>query len=317
MRIRSYKKSQHRWMYRMRRSRLIRNWLCYGLLWLFCFVLWQSVDGYLYYLFVIAFSMLPILSLCLAIFAYYRFHLSLQEDKLQLPAILFWLCSGIEITIQKHHIFYGLDAEEVLVLTKGQTQLSCDYAGIWDISVKRIRIQDLLGLFWLHPHGQTSWTAQVLWKEVSLPEEIKRRFALYLESQKEEEHLPSGDYEVRTYRQGDSLHHIHYKISSKFQTLMVKEYEEEKAEAPAVFLVFPQDMDACDQYLRVVYALCLSYVPLRLFWSGEDGLCSQDLGTKEQVPSAFVHLFQTPKQSVRSIRSAEALIPLDEEVLYG
>ena len=67
------------------------------------------------------------------------------------------------------------------------------------------------------------------------------------------------NYEVRTYRPGDNLHLIHWKLSVREEELQIRDYESSRLGGSAVFLELPaegkQNPDRMDAYLDRAFSL--------------------------------------------------------------
>ena len=114
----------------------------------------------------------------------------------------------------------------------GEETLWCrfetEYCGIVEICLENVKIYDLLGIF----YRKTRWgrTAQIkVMPEFRLmPLEVSRRTREFQAEAQEFSQQRRGDdpseiYQIREYREKDSLKDIHWKLSAREEQLMVKE----------------------------------------------------------------------------------------------
>jgi uncharacterized protein (DUF58 family) len=99
-----------------------------------------------------------------------------------------------------------------------------DHCGQVTCRVTRARLLDYLGLFALPIRRPP--TAAVLILPVAIPQEEPPRLEPTLEPGEAEKRqsAPGGDYELREYRAGDPLRAVHWKLSSKREELVVREW---------------------------------------------------------------------------------------------
>ena len=104
---------------------------------------------------------------------------------------------------------------------------SFDYCGIYHIIAEEIRVYDMLGIVYIFLPPVEAHAA-VMPKEHEVPVSDER---LALNRQEENFNDPTKGYDVseikelREYRDGDKLSQVHWKLSTKSEDLIVKEYE--------------------------------------------------------------------------------------------
>lgn len=138
----------------------------------------------------------------------------------------------------------NFDDSRVLSLEPGQRleftpDVICRYAGAYPIGAKQFVLRDCFGLF--------TYTGQipVPWRAVVRPQITNRaeallhtepvRSAMELSGSDAAENTLSG--ELREYRQGDRLHHIHWKNSAKTGRLLVRKPEPRQMEQIHILLL--------------------------------------------------------------------------------
>ena len=114
-------------------------------------------------------------------------------------------------------------------------------AGNYEINMKKIRLYDLTGLFFLTFRKNRTVSLQVLPKisdmAVTLQEPVRNFFG---EADVYDEFRPGHDagemFQIREFKQGDRIQNIHWKLSVKTDELMVRENSHPKACPVAVLL---------------------------------------------------------------------------------
>lgn len=137
--------------------------------------------------------------------------------------------------------------------------------------------------------------------------------------------LPGSDHDevrqIREYRDGDSIRHIHWNQTARSGQLWVKEYEEEKTGRIGIFLDLQgkvnyaaSDMDAFYALLwSLISGLMKSVSSVRVCWRSEeqDRVCGMEVRDEQQCRKLFAVLY-------RAAEGREADEPLGEyRVLPG
>ncbi len=250
-------------------------------------------DGYLAQFLLVCVIALPILSLLLSLPGLLSLRLSLSVSGPQLlrgqPGQ--WQVSAenaapfpiarLTLRLRLQNAFTGSARQErfrAVGLSGGQSRtfpVDCGHCGVLTCQVTRVKALDFLGLF-SFPAGVPG-----LAQTVVLPEPAP------LEALPELEHIlaqagarpgpgqEGEDYEVRGYRPGDPIRSIHWKLSSKYDELVVR--ERLKSDRPQVALSFDLfgPPERLDQVLARLWTASLSLIqreiPHALCWLGPDG----------------------------------------------
>lgn len=124
-----------------------------------------------------------------------------------------------------------------------------EHCGAWTVKLHRSYVYDYLGL-WRLPVGR-KLTATVCIEPVPIPVEISD--ALRSLSPRRWKPKPGGGYaenhDLRLYRPGDSLHHIHWKMAAKTGKLIYREPMEPAEEVPVLLLHLSGSRQAQDEKL--------------------------------------------------------------------
>jgi hypothetical protein len=107
--------------------------------------------------------------------------------------------------------------------------LKSNRCGNLEISIEKCLIYDMFGILKAFWKGKEKHYVGILPECHLIPVEISRRTREFLADADEYSDRESGDdpseiYQVREYREKDSLHDIHWKLSAKAEELLVKEY---------------------------------------------------------------------------------------------
>lgn len=136
--------------------------------------------------------------------------------------------------------------------------VQADHCGRFTCQMTRVRMLDSLGLFAL-PVRRCAPAAALVLPLRTRPEELP---ALELPNapagSEGKQKIPNGDYELRDYRAGDPLRSVHWKLSSKRDELVVREWQ--GSAAPRVILAVDRfgDPERLDRVLDRFYTLSVS-----------------------------------------------------------
>ena len=106
--------------------------------------------------------------------------------------------------------------------------LTSEHVGSMKVGIKKVVVYDLLRIFHRNLKPDTSCTIKVFPEVFSMENEIKVIHQELLDSETFSK-VKSGDdpsevFDIREYKDGDKIHRIHWKLSSKRDCVMVKEY---------------------------------------------------------------------------------------------
>lgn len=151
------------------------------------------------------------------------------------------------------------------------TFVAKDY-GSYDLRLKKVRVYDLTGLFYVQKKVDSGGCVQVLPQMqeigVQLTEAVQNFFGdadVYDEFRPGDDH--SELFQVRPFRKGDKIQSIHWKLSVKSQELLVKEDSKPKA-CPVVFLLDYQSGKQRNAKMANAYLVILSSISFSLMDAG-------------------------------------------------
>lgn len=112
---------------------------------------------------------------------------------------------------------------------KKQLLLKSSQSGILSLSVKKYWIYDLLYIFKVKRNSKAMQQVAILPESHLLMVDVTRKTKEFLADAEEYSDRESGDdsseiYQIREFRDGDSIHDVHWKLTAKTDELRVKEY---------------------------------------------------------------------------------------------
>lgn len=271
-------------------------------------------DGYLAQFFLVCLIALPLLSLLLSLRGVLGVRLSLSASSPQLirgeagqwqvtaSGTSGLPVSQVVLTLSFENAFTGWHSRQRLRLSGvsgGATRtfpMAGEHCGLLTCRLLRARALDFLGLFAFpvpvpRPAQALVYPApapvQDLPELPQVPVPAQRTGAPSME-----------DYELREYRPGDPLRTIHWKLSSKHHSLVVR--EPVKTGLPQVALTFDLsgDEDQLDQVLGKLWSLSLALldrdIPHTLVWLDQAGQQEMTVASRSQLHAALAHLLAQP-----------------------
>lgn len=251
---------------------MLRCWIRYLILLGVSILLYVFYVGYVsWFLFVLVCS-LPLISLCFFFLAKRKFTIKLsanpryhkeEQGKLQLYAktdcIVPLACAMVEYTITNH--FYQESEKGILRLAADKTfsEIDLPYSltqcGKVEVTIDHVEVYDFLGLFHMKKKIQGSISTIIFPPNGSWHETV------FLGGPQGEEgealqksNGQNGDsFDVHSYRPGDSLHRVHWKLSAKMDDIMVREFAQPKAKTATIYFEFYGSKADCEEILGNVY----------------------------------------------------------------
>ncbi len=277
---------------------------------LFSFVLFVFFDLYLFHLLFLFFLMLPLVSLLLTLplCRAVRYKMEIEDDivpkgvssiSLTAQNASFLPCACVRVRLSRANALGRVDgryveaAQETVRFSLGprsafmaRPALDLAHCGRVDIDILRVSVSDTLGLFSLpvpSKNGRVSAGSVYV-----LPEPQRRAIQtdeaadLGLDSATYSGEKAGGDpseiFQLRDYRPGDPRHSVHWKLSSRMDRLIVREFGLPLNPSLHFLLELCMDADAAAAEHLLATALAFSeYLIARevvhsLSWLGEEGM---------------------------------------------
>lgn len=227
----------------------------YGLLLLVCVLFFIFFQGYLSHLTLIVVLLLPVLSLllllpsCFCTRAFLRVPRQTVEKKEKIPFFLHvenrWIlpCSAVILRLNCRNLLGGkqqtvLDFQPLHALRRFpigarssisiSQSISSRWCGKLELRVEKVRVMDLLGLFCLPvfikiPPQYINVLPHIEEMEVVLDQQM-----MEVESNRFSPYQPGNDpsevFQVREFREGDTLRRVHWKLTQRMGELMVRDF---------------------------------------------------------------------------------------------
>lgn len=190
------------------------------------------------------------------------------ENKSMFPCLKFQC-----LLEQNNHFLKGRHKEWLQGGDAASGKNSFDYSlviedyGSYEVVLKKVRIYDLTGLFYVNKKVQCSGYVQVLpnMQEIGVHlSEAARNF--FGEAEVYDEFRPGDDhselFQMREFRSGDKIQSIHWKLSAKQEELLVKEDSLPKACPVVLFLDYKNEKqrrpEKVNAYLVILASISFS-----------------------------------------------------------
>ncbi len=140
-------------------------------------------------------------------------------------------------------------------------ELKSQYCGKLTIQLEQIKFYDHFGIFRIKRRFGTATEVFVLPKSYPLDTGIDTTVNYDEESTTFSKEKPGSDsselFDIRPYREGDPLRSIHWKLSSKLDELMVKEFSLPMDDSVLLLTeLMARDMETLDTVLEAMVSLC-------------------------------------------------------------
>lgn len=335
---------------------MIRSRIVYLAALIGCILFFIFYQGYLSHLTLIMVLMLPVISLLVAVVSCFLVHVQLQVGKSTVgkeeavPLIIkvenrgFLPCPEIEVRLQCENVLGECDGSPAFspmkfsvntaVSPRTAVQIRQSLSSLWcgtvKISVVGIRAIDMLGLFRLPAGGSIPGFS------INVLPDIKPAF-LCLEpevtmpggSERYSPWKPGDDpsevFQIREFREGDSLRRVHRKLTQRMGQLMVRDFSLPIDHAlyfltePAVSAK-PEELDRMmTNFVSISTALLEEGSPLWCGWR-EDGVCRweelKDEGELSAILGRMLSLKTSPGRPGINSLAEEGRLPIGAHLLY-
>ena len=176
-------------------------------------------------------------------------------------------------------------------------------AGRYEFELKKVRIYDLTGFFYVARRENKCVSVDVLpeicYVPVQLTDAVRNFFG---DADRYDEFRPGYDpselFDVREFQRGDRVQNIHWKLSAKADTWMIKEHSMPKACAITILTEFSGKKSSTDRdaYLKLVAGLSFSLMDQKCahyvaWYSGEDAEILRSRVDDEESFYLFLYRF--------------------------
>ncbi|MBR5540618.1 MAG: DUF58 domain-containing protein [Clostridia bacterium] len=198
-------------------------------------------------------------------------------------------------------------------LSKNRYEIEMDsrHAGRVDILFKKARVLDYFGVFSLPLRIRKTVSVRFLPKLHLIEPTLRKNNHLASEATRYSAHKPGDDptevFAIREYVDGDRFSRIHWKLTSKQDTYMVKDYSLPINEA---VLILPEiavdggqeaDLDLVDAVLEIAFSLSHTLIEQKTlhvvgYYNAEaDKICTQQITDLQDLYSVFGAMFNVSR----------------------
>lgn len=187
----------------------------------------------------------------------------------------------IDLYSGKKEVLYG----KTMADSGGKTvlcfELSAVHCGVLSFVFEKVSVSDVLGIFQArcrYPQKASEFPILPEQRDGKFPEKSGKSAGL-----KDEEKEPDA-YEIRPFRQGDTMHQIHWKVSARTEEILVREFPEEKKKGVLLWLdlqsdTVTRDRQEWDCFLEKTASLCRHLLEQKI----EQEVCWYDVDAAETV----------------------------------
>lgn len=214
---------------------------------------------------------------------------------LPVPRLTLRLCFHNDLTgwtEKKRVICSDLSAAEQAI------PVQAEHCGRVTCRVTRTRLLDCLGLFAIPIRPPAPAAVLVLPVPASAEELPSLELADAPTVTEGDQNIPNGDYELRDYRAGDPLRSVHWKLSSKRDKLVVREWR--GTSRPRVILAVDRfgDPERLDRVMDRFYALSTELLardcPHLVQWEGDGKVRTASISDRESLLTCMGEMFSSP-----------------------
>lgn len=221
-------------------------------------------------------------------------------------------------TSEKKKIWVSLEPGRVQTLS---FQISSEYCGKITFRLKKLKVYDYLQLFSFSRRTREMLTVTVLPQCLKPELSVQLYHNQYVDSdlfsKQKSGDDPSEVFQLREFRDGDKLNRIHWKLSTKQDSFIVKEYSLPISSAVYILFEFSAaPLPMLDTQVETLYALCRflteEEVTHDVGWHGPHGFSDANISTEEDLQVFMKQLMNTqPYQT----GPESALVLLESEKL--
>lgn len=180
-------------------------------------------------------------------------------------------------SLKEASIIKGAGAISGKDTTTMEFTISSKHCGKVEIVVNQVKVYDYLSLFCRKKKQVCNKKIIILPKERNIPITLNTTSLNVLQTYKVNEigNADITDFTIREYRDGDSIKHMHWKLTAKTDELWMKEHHNEEAHAIRIYLDLYQRKQMSkydwDAFLEILGAICLSLLqtktPHSILWT--------------------------------------------------
>ncbi|WP_294562988.1 DUF58 domain-containing protein [uncultured Traorella sp.] len=273
---------------------------------------------YLLLLIVLLFSLIVISVFCMLMMyrkISFQFLQSENEMNLVFRGKGFFPVGRIKIEIVINNLFLdtSLSQSKQFLVCGGSVYIPLDeslfHLGKSVISIKSCRIIDMLGIFSKKIRCQEKMESFCY---PYIDESYRKLNAQVNEKLRNYNQQKNEDYDIREYREGDSVKDIHYKVSYRQSKLMIKDKYKDAGLMMKLFLDLSGDEEDCRQVLSYLYQfvchLTIQKSKCQVQWYSKNKLMEEKISDLKEYEEALHTILSNPKADGEDFVHAEWVI---------
>lgn len=268
-----------------------RNRFIYLLLIGFGVFFYIAFVGYFSYYFLLVILVLPLLSLIYLIISwkFTKLEFKVENKKIRQSEQVNILVLQDDLGLGT--IKFKIDKQEYVLKENSKAlNLSFEHCGGRNLIIENYYQYDCLNLFCLKKKCYYEIPLTIYPREIELDIEEYQHYLpqdgkeVYAVNQKGDD--PSEIYDIHKYQEGDSLKNIHWKLSAKYQEILVKENALALAEIINIYCVFDDNDEHNDLVFAYLDAFCTYLLTKQINFL----LSSKEIKSKQEYDEMFKYL---------------------------
>lgn len=292
------------------------GWIRFLAYWLCSAILFFIFDGSLFFLLLIAMTLLPLFSFLSMRICRDKINITLQQHQSDIKLIFtkpnWFPFAFITLNCNSNNVFYQEGNNENLCFMSGaqityKLNVPITTCGKYDISIQQYELKDLLGLFRkrVSQNIQLSimkYPAETVFDFQPLNEEI--------EGLQKNRHTPNigTDFELHEYQPNEPIRHVHHKMSYKLSKLMVKKYDPISEKKLSIFLDLSGEKEQIEKALSIFYSYCLTNIEqnraLSIIWETSSSAYRSVIIDFSDVITCLDQILSIPRSSLLAFHAS-------------
>lgn len=217
-------------------------------------------------------------------------------------------CGKILIDYQIVDVFSNVVTQKCIILNDQEQDvtIASPHCGHYHIQVRLIQCFDLLQCFSISKKVSLRQSFDVMPHYYPIDAIAQEVYTYDSQDNSSLIHQKGDDYseifEIRSYREGDELKHIHWNMSSKFQELFVKVGSEPLQEKWLFVMEYKENNEFYDEQFDYFYSLCVSLLKVNktfeIVTSSHDPLQTQSVDSLDKLHVLIKWMMKNPIKSL-------------------
>lgn len=177
------------------------------------------------------------------------------------------------------------------------------HCGLVNVKISKVKIYDYFRIYAMSRKDFGEIALPVWPKKIELEETESKILTQKMEdSERFSKDKPGDDpseiFDIRTYREGDRLQRIHWKLSSKKNQILVKEYSLPLVEQIVLFVVLDwENRETADVVMQKMVCVLEKLLQMEkhvlVYWYTEKGYCRQEILKREEIVMLLQQIYES------------------------